>query len=72
MRIVHDPDGVYVLTCTEAELALIAEGLYAVEHTGRQCLDAGVPDEVDRPGLREELYLLGDMRAQLDATLDRQ
>lgn len=70
MRIVHDPDGTYVLSCAEAELSLIAEGLYAVESTGRRCLDDGVPDEVDTPQLRDELYLLGDMRAQIDAALE--
>ncbi|WP_270404287.1 hypothetical protein [Candidatus Collinsella stercoripullorum] len=65
-----DLDGIYVLSCTETELGFISEGLYAVEKTGRQCLEAGIPDEVDTPVLRDELYLLGDMRAQIDAMFD--
>ncbi|WP_419059114.1 hypothetical protein [Ellagibacter isourolithinifaciens] len=70
MRVTHDLDGTYVLSCTDVELGLIAEGLYAVEDTGRRCLEAKVPDEVDTAALRDELYLLGDMRAQIDAALD--
>ena len=70
MRVTHDPDGTYVLSCTDVELGLLAEGLYAVEDTGRRCLEARVPDEVDAVALRDELYLLGDMRAQIDAALD--
>ena len=70
MNVTKNPDGIYVLSCTETELGLIAEGLYAVEKTGRQCLEAGIPDEIDRPGLRGELFLLGDMRAQIAAMLD--
>ena len=60
----------FTIVCNERELALIAEGLYAVEDTGRRCLEAHVPDEVDAAALCDELYLLGDMRAQIDAALD--
>lgn len=70
MRVTRDPDGTYVLSCTEIELGYIAEGLYAVEGTGRRCIEAKIPDEVDAAALRDELYLLGDMRAQIDAALD--
>ena len=34
MRVIHNLYGTYVLSYTEAELALIAESLYAVEATG--------------------------------------
>lgn len=61
MRVTHDSDGTYVLTCTEVELGLIAEGLYAVEDTGRSCLEVKVSDEVDAASPCDELYLLGDM-----------
>lgn len=60
----------YTIVCDQVEFGLIAEGLYAVEDTGRRCLEAKVPDEVDAAALRDELYLLGDMRAQVDAALD--
>lgn len=69
MRVSRD-NGTYTIVCDQVELGLIAEGLYAVEDTGRRCVEANVPDEVDAAALRDELYLLGDMRAQIDAALD--
>lgn len=71
MRAAHDPDGTYLSSCTEAELNLIAEGLCAVKSTGRRCLEDKVPDEVDAAVLRDELYLLGDIRVQIDTVLDK-
>lgn len=68
MNVIRDND-TYTLTCDRDELGLIAEGLYAVSHTGRQALERGISDEFDAPVLREELYLLDDMRAQVDAAL---
>ncbi|WP_417802971.1 hypothetical protein [Thermophilibacter provencensis] len=55
----------FTLTCDEGELALIAEGLYAVENTGRRCLADDIPDEVDRPGLEAEVARLAEMRVVL-------
>lgn len=69
MQIKREND-VFTIVCDDVELGFISEGLYAVEKTGRQCLEAGIPDEVDTPGLRDELYLLGDMRAQIDAAIE--
>lgn len=69
MRVSREDDD-YTIVCDRAEFGLIAEGLYAVETTGRRCLEARVPDEVDAAALCDELYLLGDMRAQVDAALD--
>lgn len=68
MRVTCEND-TYTLTCDRDELGLIAEGLFAVSGTGRRALERGVPDELDAPVLREELYLLDDMRAQVDAAL---
>lgn len=68
MRIACDNDR-FILICNRDELGLIAEGLFAVSHTGRRSLEQGIPDEFDAPVLREELYLLDDMRAQVDAAL---
>ena len=65
MRIHKRGGGSFVLTCDEAELALIAEGLYAVEDTGRRCLDQGIPDEFDQPELEAEVAKLAKMRTAL-------
>lgn len=62
MRVKHTAEGTYTLTCDEGELSLIAEGLYAVQDTGKRCLDRGIPDEFDAPVLAEELRQLADMR----------
>lgn len=56
---------VFTITCTSGELALIAEGLYAVQKAGQQCLEDEIPDEFDTPVLEEELKQLADMRLTL-------
>lgn len=66
MQIINE-SGVYVLTCDKDELALIAEGLYAVEDAGKRCLAEGVPDAVNRPQLEGELHEIGQMRLMLQA-----
>lgn len=58
----HDESGSYTIACSEGELALIAEGLYAVQDAGKRCLEAGVTDNFDTPLLVEELKQLSDMR----------
>ena len=56
---------VFTITCTRGELSLIAEGLYAVQKTGQQCLEDEIPDEFDTPVLEAELRQLADMRLTL-------
>lgn len=65
MRVLCKPNGVFVLTCDEDELSLIAEGLYAVEDAGRRCLEADIPDEFDAPVLEDELRQIAQMRVAL-------
>ena len=65
MRVKHTTEGTYTLTCDEGELSLIAEGLYAVQDTGRRCLEAGIPDEFDAPVLENELRQITRMRLAL-------
>lgn len=62
-------DGSYVLTCVKAELSLIAEGLYAIEKTGKRCLANDVPDEFDRPQLEDEVAQLEVMHRDLNRAL---
>lgn len=57
----RDESGSYTIACSEGELALIAEGLYAVQDAGKRCLEAGVTDNFDTPLLIEELKQLSNM-----------
>lgn len=41
---------VFAITCTRGELSLIAEGLYAVQKTGQQCLEDEIPRRVRHAG----------------------
>lgn len=65
MHVVSNPDGTTTLTCDYGELSLIAEGLYAMQKTGQQCLEDEVPDDIDTPVLEAELRQLADMRLAL-------
>lgn len=65
MHVVSNPDGTTTLTCDYGELSLIAEGLYAVQKAGQQCLEDEIPDEFDTPVLEAELRQLADMRLTL-------
>lgn len=69
MEITEAGDGKYRLLVSGGELSLISEGLYAVEDAGRRCLADDVPDEVDRPVLKDELRQLGHMRLAIEGAL---
>lgn len=65
-------DGSVVIRATAEEAALIAEGLYAVEDTGRRLAqddDADI-DECDRDSLMDEARLLGAMRADVERAIE--
>ena len=66
---ISEAGGRFTVICDRAELALVAEGLYAVESAGRRCLEQGAPDEFDRPALEAELALLSSMQTSLMPSL---
>lgn len=63
--------GAYTLRVTDYEIALIAEGIYAVRDAGRRCIESGSVDEVDRKALEVEIGALGDMLRQLESAQER-
>lgn len=63
--------GAYTLRITDYELALIAEGIYAVRDAGRRCIESGSADEVDRKALEAEIDVLGDMLRQLESAQEQ-
>lgn len=58
--------GAFTLRVTDYELALIAEGIYAVRDAGRRCIENGSADETDRKDLEVEINELSDMLRQIE------
>ena len=54
--------GDFVIRCSRRELALLEEGLHALEDAGRMCLEEGSVDEFDVVPLQSELATVAGMR----------
>ena len=63
--------GAFTLRVTDYELALITEGIYAVRDAGRQCIESGSADEIDRKALEAEISELSDMLRQLESAQEQ-
>ena len=61
----------YTLRVTNHELALIAEGIYAVRDADKRCIESGSTDEVDRNALEVEISELSNMLRQLEGVQEQ-